>query len=326
MFSISIIIPAYNVENYIEDCLNSIKNQTIPPDEVIVIDDGSTDSTFQKVQKFEGLKNLKLYQNLNSSQGASRELGKYLSKSEFIYFLDSDDYISKEFIETIKNLITQNQNLDLILFQGKSFTDEKNLLINSNFNKGKKLKEYCRPLYGVFMDPNEYIYKSLKTHTFWSQPCLFVSRKSIWTENRISIPSHKHEDEAVLLELFIFSKKIVSIPNKLFFRRYRNDSDIATCKLSLGNLDGYLQCSLRTLSLIKSKRLDTKFQYINARLRLSIIFKIYLEICYELKEIPSLSILITVICNVRNFFWISKILIRFLQNIFPIMFKKIFSI
>ena len=320
--SISVIIPAYNVELYIEECLKSLKNQTVAPNEIIVIDDGSIDSTFEKVNSFKGLDNLKIYKNLNSSQGACREIGKHLSSSEYIYFLDSDDYVAENFIEVIKNLINKEPKLDLILFEGESFTDEEELLINGRFNKDKKLKSYERPLKGIFDNPNNFIYQSLKTHTFWSQPCLYVSRKSIWTTNRISIPSHKHEDEAIILELFLFSKVIASIPDKLFFRRYRNNSDIATCTLSTTNIDGYLQSSLRTLALIKSRRLKTKFEYLNARIRLSVIFKIYLEICYELKKFPSISLLFAAILNVKNVIWSLKILIRFIQHSLLIIFKK----
>ena len=260
--SISVIIPAYNVELYIEECLKSLKNQTVAPNEIIVIDDGSIDSTFEKVNSFKGLDNLKIYKNLNSSQGACREIGKHLSSSEYIYFLDSDDYVAENFIEVIKNLINKEPKLDLILFEGESFTDEEELLINGRFNKDKKLK------------------------------------------------------------LFLFSKVIASIPDKLFFRRYRNNSDIATCTLSTTNIDGYLQSSLRTLALIKSRRLKTKFEYLNARIRLSVIFKIYLEICYELKKFPSISLLFAAILNVKNVIWSLKILIRFIQHSLLIIFKK----
>ena len=322
---ISIIIPAYNVEKYIEDCLNSVKNQTVKPDEIILINDGSTDSTIDKVNKYKNLNNLRIINNINSSPGASRELGKNLASSEFIYFLDADDFITNNFVEKIKNILTNNPKLDLIVFEAKSFTNEKNLAINDTFNKKGEFNSYERPVKGFYEKTDEFIYESLKSSTFWSQPSIYVSRKSIWAKNRIYFPSYGNEDEAVLLELFIFSKNILSLQEKLVHKRYRENSDSATCTLGIKNIDGYLQCSLRLISLLKSKRLKTKSQYRNTRLRLSIIFKLYLEICYKCKKFPSLSLLLATIFNVKRLIWTIKVLIRYLQNIFLMLLKRIFA-
>lgn len=93
--SISCIIPAYNAEAYIDDCLTSIVNQEFSYGEIeiIVINDGSTDATEEKVRSFQKHHhNIKLINQSNSRQGAARNQGIKAARGEYICFLDSDDY------------------------------------------------------------------------------------------------------------------------------------------------------------------------------------------------------------------------------------------
>ena len=85
--TISIVIPVYNVEKYVRETLISVQNQTSEPDEVIIINDGSTDNSFQVIKEFEELNNWKIYKTENQGLGLTRNYGKSLTKSEYIYFL-----------------------------------------------------------------------------------------------------------------------------------------------------------------------------------------------------------------------------------------------
>ena len=87
--TISIIIPVYNVENYVGETLLSVKNQTSSPDEVIIINDGSTDNSYNIINKFADLKGFKILQTENQGLGLTRNYGISLSKSDYIYFLDN---------------------------------------------------------------------------------------------------------------------------------------------------------------------------------------------------------------------------------------------
>lgn len=110
---VSIIIPVYNRENYIEKCLQSVLNQDYKHIEIIVIDDGSTDSTKEKIKAYENkYKNIKYYYQINSGVSSARNNGIFKSTGEFIIFLDSDDYWDSTLItKEMKKISISNKNL-----------------------------------------------------------------------------------------------------------------------------------------------------------------------------------------------------------------------
>ncbi len=87
----SVIVPAYNACDYIEDCLESVLDQTDPDFELIVVDDGSTDSTAEKVLRYSYDSRLRLVQRLNGGLAAARNTGIRLAGGEWVAFLDADD-------------------------------------------------------------------------------------------------------------------------------------------------------------------------------------------------------------------------------------------
>jgi glycosyltransferase involved in cell wall biosynthesis len=105
--SISIIIPAYNVEKYLKAAMDSIKEQSELPDEVILIDDGSTDRTLKVAKAFEFPVPYQVVSIENGGQGNARNLGVSLASSEYVHFFDSDDLLTKNFISSIKDQIRQ---------------------------------------------------------------------------------------------------------------------------------------------------------------------------------------------------------------------------
>jgi glycosyltransferase involved in cell wall biosynthesis len=104
----SVVIPAYNSENFVERAVKSVINQTVSADELIVVDDGSTDSTASIVEKIaQSNPQVKLIKQQNKLVGAARNNGIKHAESEFIAFLDSDDEYLPDFLETICSLITR---------------------------------------------------------------------------------------------------------------------------------------------------------------------------------------------------------------------------
>ena len=86
----SIIIPNYNKEDYVEETLNSIFNQTYKNYEVIVIDDASSDNSIEKIKKFD----VRLFQTNRKLAGGARTVGLDNATGDYILFLDSDDYFT----------------------------------------------------------------------------------------------------------------------------------------------------------------------------------------------------------------------------------------
>ena len=107
---ISIIIAMYNMEKYIEECLDSIFDQEFEPLEVIVVDDGSTDRSLEIAKKYP----VKIIQQENSGQAAARNLALQHAKGEFIAYVDADDYLTENSLQRMWQLI-QDTNSDMII-------------------------------------------------------------------------------------------------------------------------------------------------------------------------------------------------------------------
>ena len=112
---ISIIIPVYNVEGYLVECLNSVVNQTYRDIEIIIVNDGSTDSSFSIIQQYQLQdERIKIINQENQGLSAARNAGIKKVSGEYIWFVDSDDYITIDACEKIVEKLKQN-NYDLLI-------------------------------------------------------------------------------------------------------------------------------------------------------------------------------------------------------------------
>ena len=101
---ISIIIPCYNAEKYLKECLDSAINQTLKEIEIICVNDGSTDSTLQIINEYASKDNrIKVIDKVHAGISSARNTGLDVSNGEFIAFLDSDDYLDLKFYENLYN-------------------------------------------------------------------------------------------------------------------------------------------------------------------------------------------------------------------------------
>ena len=112
---ISVIIPVYNTEKYLRQCLDSVVNQTLKDIEIICINDGSTDNSLQILNEYASSDNRIKLINLIANKGVSfaRNFGIRLSKGRYIGFVDSDDWIDLSFYENLY-LTTKKQDSDII--------------------------------------------------------------------------------------------------------------------------------------------------------------------------------------------------------------------
>lgn len=136
---ISIIIPVYNVEKYIATCLNSILNQDFKDYEVILINDGSSDSSKEICENFkEKFSKIEVVHKINEGVGVARNVGLQHAKGKYIYFLDSDDFLEPNFFEFIAPSLTQNY--DIVMF-GFNRVNEQGEYINTTKPPSKIAQE-----------------------------------------------------------------------------------------------------------------------------------------------------------------------------------------
>ena len=103
MPKISVVVPVYNVEKFLERCLNSIVNQTFKDIEIICVNDGSTDNSRKILDKYTNYSNIKIIDQINAGLSEARNTGLLNAKGEYIAFIDSDDYIDPNFFEVLYN-------------------------------------------------------------------------------------------------------------------------------------------------------------------------------------------------------------------------------
>lgn len=218
---ISVIIPVYNVEDYLEECIDSVLNQTYKKTEIILINDGSTDSSHIILERYSYYSNIIILSQENSGQSVARNKGMKVAKGEYIYFLDSDDYISPKTFEDLIQTMKDN-NLDLIRFAAQSFADKLDIKIDKEkYDFSKYYDE------GIVYNKNEFLKLNFKT--FLPSPVLYIMRKDLLENNNLKFPPGiVHEDELFTLEVFLNTKSMMYNSNFYYKRRYREGSTMTS--------------------------------------------------------------------------------------------------
>ena len=112
---VTIVIPVYNTENYLDKCLSSVVNQTFSDIKVIIVNDGSTDNSLEICKKYAvNDKRITLIDKVNEGVSIARNIGINLAEGEWIYFLDSDDFLD---LNTLENLVIEAHSSDADIIQ-----------------------------------------------------------------------------------------------------------------------------------------------------------------------------------------------------------------
>lgn len=129
---ISVIVPVYNVEKYLDNCLNSLANQTLKDIEIIIVNDGSTDNSQKIIDKYvKKFSNFKSFVKENGGVSKARNYGKEKATGDYIAFLDSDDFIEPNMYELLYNKAKQG-DFDIVFCDTLAVFDDKKQYISCN--------------------------------------------------------------------------------------------------------------------------------------------------------------------------------------------------
>lgn len=134
MTKVSVIVPVYNVEKYLDKCLNSLVNQTLKDIEIIVVNDGTKDNSQKTIDEYaKKYKNIKAYKKENGGLSSARNYGLKYASGEYIAFVDSDDWIEKDMYEKMYNKAIE-KDFDLVVCGLKYVYEDssKNVYASSN--------------------------------------------------------------------------------------------------------------------------------------------------------------------------------------------------
>ncbi len=242
---VSVVVPCFNVEAYVGEALQSLVAQELLPEEVIVIDDGSTDGTVKVVESFQSLLDIKLFRMENSGQGVARNFGISQASAPYVYFLDADDKVAPGMLAKLVCVLEEYDWPDLLFFAGQAF-------YNADY-QGFFFRPYTRKLEFPPVSPERAIALIGKDRLFSASPCMYISKRSLWGEEGISFRSMIHEDEELLYRLVLASGLVATIGDKLFLRRLRNNSTMTVAK-TLQHVQGRVQILRSALDDLKLYR------------------------------------------------------------------------
>lgn len=205
---VSIIVPAYNVEQFVSKCLNSLINQTLSDIEIIVINDGSVDKTEEIVNVYTKYdKRIKLINQTNQKQGSARNRGIELALGEYIGFVDADDWIDLDYYEKLYNA-AKAHNLDIALATN----------IRVGLKKAKKRLHIT--------EEKEYysLQDKVDVCNMWKDGCPTnkIYKTDFLKKNQITYPEGVQcEDKIFTCKAIYYCNGIVTVPN-IYYYYYRN--------------------------------------------------------------------------------------------------------
>lgn len=217
---LSIIIPVFNAEDYLNKCLNSILNQTFDDFEVICVNDGSTDNSLEILTEYAKQdKRIKIIDQKNSGTATARKTGLDNSSGEFITFIDNDDWIEPDTYKL--TLAKMTDDVDIVCFGANVPVDESLELSEQNLKIINSTKEYLTPKFKGEFPVDIRIFLSL-TVFIWDK----IFKNSIIKENKIDFLTTLtcSCDDANFLYKYLFVNNNIYFFNQCFYNYLQRSS------------------------------------------------------------------------------------------------------
>ncbi|GMN90260.1 glycosyltransferase family 2 protein [Francisella sciaenopsi] len=212
---ISVIIPVYNVQDYLVRCLESVINQTYKSLEIILVNDGSTDNSLEICQQYINKDSrIILINKKNGGLSSARNAGLDIYKGKYITFIDSDDWVALDYINTLyQNIIDNNADISIVGFENVYDFNVEDI---SNTNKIK--------IFSQKEAVNKLILNKLETSAWGKLFNSFLYKKNRFREGII------FEDLDIMYKLFLSANKIVRNSSIKYFYFQRKSSIMGTAK------------------------------------------------------------------------------------------------
>ena len=217
MSKVSIIVPVYNTATKLKKCLDSLVNQTVKDIEIIIINDGSTDNSeevikeyienYRKITQNESEKKcntvkIEFYSKENEGIAKTRNYGIEKANSDYILFVDSDDYIDEKLVKKLSKYI--EQNIDIIKFKLQRVNENDEILEKTD-----------GPVFEN-VTGQEGFNKLYSQDVLLDSPCVYLIKKELFEKNKLSFKRTYHEDFGLIPLLIVSAKNMVSTPYYLY--------------------------------------------------------------------------------------------------------------
>ncbi len=293
---ISVIIPMYNAEKYIGECLDSVLNQTFQSFEVIIVDDCSTDSSVAVVEsyipKFDGRLRLKKTETNSGGGGVPRNIGLSFAGGEYVFFLDADDVFTKTALEEMYTL-AKEFNADVVYCE-KYFMSE---------GVGQEFIDNIHPATGKIQHPPFVDEPTLETenmaervkravnYRYWVTPWLRLVRRKLLLDNNIKFDSLiGSNDFTWTFKVLFCAKRFLRVPNACYIRRIHEESVSYRRRTPKGYIHKWMDLPVRALKDMDNFMGGIEFFRENLSCRQEVLNKfIASALLCSLKECQNLS-------------------------------------
>ena len=225
MVKFSIISPVYNTEIYLEDCIQSVIDQSFTDWEMIFINDGSTDNSLKVLKKYKNIDNrIKIIDKKNEGQGTARNIGLKQAVGDYVLYLDSDDWLEQDALSILYKKF-QEDNYDIIFFNVYNYYEKTGLkniyLFNDCFYRKFKNETFnALKAKDILFQTNGLAFKA-------------YNRKFL-VENKIQYSATKYiEDSEFFIKAILYAQKMVCLNELIVNYRIRETSSRSTTHLNI---------------------------------------------------------------------------------------------
>lgn len=226
---ISVIIPMYNAEHYVAECLESLAKQKYTDFEAIVVNDGSTDKSGEIVQEFARKdKRFKLINQENKGVSSARNTALAVACGDYLYFMDADDFIDSKTFEYCMRVF-QNEGVDLLTFDAQCVFEEeyvKKVTLKKTLRKSSFYDRSDVFNTSSLMDLVSFLEGCMEKNKFRANICYLMVNREIIRKNRIFFDEKisYYEDYMFFYRLAKYIEEIYYIPKGFYYRRLTGKS------------------------------------------------------------------------------------------------------
>ena len=283
-YGISVIMPCYNTEQYVEETLKSVLNQSFKDYEIICLNDGSTDGTLEILKRYQqSYPNIRVISSENHGVAYQRNTGVQCAQGKYIYYMDSDDLLKENCLETLYQY-AEADNLDVVYFEADSFYETKE--IAEAFPQFLTLYHRHKEYDGIYDGRNLYIQMENAGDIKMSVGLQFTCRQFL-LDNNIKFGMERYfEDNLYTVKVTLKAGKARCVRDNLYLRRVRANSTMTTSE-NKTRFESYLEVVRGLMQILEEEKQDFVLQeaiYKRIRGTFMNVYKDYLKVSEEEKE------------------------------------------
>ncbi len=235
---ISVVIPAYNAERFIAPAISSALSQTIPPCEIIVVDDGSTDGTKEAVSRFD--RDVKYIFQENAGPSVARNTGVREARGEWVAFLDSDDYWDDSHLQQLMEAAGTDSE-PVLVYCGKKFVDVDGNVMADGYKQTRF--------------PSGWIFADLLTANYISSASVVIMKRKTFIDSGGFNPQMRNSEDYELWLRVASVAPMTGVP--VYTVNYRRHDSNLTLQ-TLNHIKGHMRAFKHACALITERKVDRR--------------------------------------------------------------------